>query len=136
MQKGCDAGSATACALVGEIDGDLQAQAAETNNLWASVVEVGDDLVQKYFAAEKLSKVANRPHLVRALEQMRIVNQATVEEKYCPARKAFVQGASAADFAKRAAAHCREQAPTGSGLSGAEVTLTSQCQQVYASSCP
>jgi hypothetical protein len=135
-QRACDAGFVSGCDLVGQVDADIQAQAAQVENLWASVVEVGDDLVQKYFVAEKLSKVANRPHLVRALEQMRIINQATVTERYCPARKAFVQGASAADFAKRAAAHCKDEAPTGAGLSGAEVTLTSQCQQVYASSCP
>jgi len=136
LAKACDGGLPSACAQVQGLDAMAQQQAAQIDGLWSAVVEVGDDLVQKTFAAEKLAKVANRPHLVRALEQLRTINQATVVERYCPAKKAFVQGASVAEFAKRAAAHCKDQAPTGAGLSGAEVTLTGECTAVYATPCP
>jgi len=70
------------------------------------------------------------------LPTMRAMNAAIVTEKYCPAKKAFIQGASAGEFAKRAAKHCKDEAPTGQGLSGVEVTLTAECQQVYATQCP
>jgi hypothetical protein len=135
-QKACDAGLQSACNTIADIEQRIQSATAQVENLWSSVVEVGDDLTQKVFAAEKLAKLANRPHLARALEQLRAVNHATVVERYCPARKAFLQAATAADFQRRAAAHCRDEAPSGQGLSGAVVSLTPQCTSVYATSCP
>jgi hypothetical protein len=137
MQKGCDAGLQRACNGVVQIDGERQQAVAQVDGLWAGVTEVGDDLAQKYRLVSNVSKMAaSSPHLQRDVQKMQVINQAIVVERYCPARKAFVQGVSLGEFQKRAVAHCRDQAPTGQGLSGVEVTLTAECQQVYATPCP
>jgi hypothetical protein len=136
MQKGCDAGVQTACATVAQIDGDMQNAAAQVEGLWQGVVDAGDDLAQKYHQTSMVTKMANTPRMQRSVQQMQMINQAIVVEKYCPAKKQFLAGASAAEFAKRAADHCKNSAPTGQGLSGAEVTLTAECQQVYSTGCP
>lgn len=67
---------------------------------------------------------------------MEMFSKAVVTEQYCPAKKAFVQQASITEFVKRSSAHCKDDPPTGSGLSGAQVTLDRQCSEVYATACP
>ncbi len=137
LAKACDTGSMpNACATVRGMDAMLQQAAAQVDGLWANLAEIADDLTQKVYAAEKLAQVANSPSRVRALETLRTVNQATVKEQLCPAKRAFVQAAGVADLQRRAAAHCRDQAPSGQGLSGAVVPLNSQCSAVFATACP
>ncbi len=137
LVKACDTGSMpNACAQVRGLDAMLQQQAAQIDSLWNAVVEVGDDLAQKRHVATVFAHVATRPSQQRNLQQLYAFNAATVTERYCPARKAFLQASSAAEFQRRAGAHCKDSPPTGQGLSGAQVTLTTECQQVYAISCP
>jgi hypothetical protein len=136
FQRACDGDVLHACDAIPGVDEQIQRATARMESLWGAVVAVGDDLTQKVFAAEKLEKVATAPHLIRALEQLRTINRATVAERYCPAKKEFLAVATASEFGQRVAAHCRDQAPTGAGLSGAWITLTSQCQAVYATACP
>jgi hypothetical protein len=83
-----------------------------------------------------MSKLANRPHLVLELQQMRTITAAIAPERYCPARRTFIEATSAAEFTRRATKHCKEEAPSAQGLSGANVTLTGECTQAYATSCP
>lgn len=123
--KGCKLGAQAACRVSEKIS-------AQLNGLWGEVQEVGDDLVVKTYQTTMVAKLGK----ASTAAKMRTFNAATVAERYCPARKAFVAALGAAEFAKKAAAHCKDEPPTGQGLSGAEVTLTAQCQQVYASACP
>lgn len=90
----------------------------------------------KRHVATVFAQVATRPSQRANLQQVQAVNATTVTERYCPARRAFLRASSPAEFQRRAAAHCRDQPPTGQGLSGAQVTLTAECQQVYAIVCP
>jgi hypothetical protein len=137
MQKGCDAGVQRACNGVPQIDAEVQQAAAQVNGLWADVTDAGDDLAGKYHMVSNVTKMAaSSPRLARDVQKMIVINQAIVNERYCPAKKAFLAGSNAAEFAKRAADHCKNSAPTGQGLSGAEVTLTAECQQVYGTACP
>jgi hypothetical protein len=137
LVKACDTGSMpNACAQVRGLDAMLQRQAAQIDSLWNAVVEVGDDLAQKRHVATVFAQVATRPSQQRNLQQLQAFNAATVTERYCPARKAFLQASSVAEFQRRAGAHCKDLPPTGQGLSGAQVTLTTECQQVYATACP
>jgi hypothetical protein len=131
-QRACDGKVQTACVFIAEIDREIQ----QVEGAWRQVVEIGDDLVQKHFVAEKASKMSNGARMQRQLATVQAINQAIVVEKYCPTRKGFLQVASVAEFQKRAAAHCKDEAPTGQGLSGADVTLTNQCSAVYAIPCP
>jgi hypothetical protein len=135
-QRACDAKIQTACIFIAEIDREIQQAASQVEGLWSGVTQAGDDLVQKRHVAENLAKIANRPHLQSQLQTVLAINQAIVTERYCPARKAFVQRAGVVEFQKRAVAHCKEQAPTGQGLSGVEVTLTTECTAAYATPCP
>jgi hypothetical protein len=137
MQKGCDGGLQTACGNVGQIDAAIQQAAAQVNGLWSDVTDAGDDLAGKYHMVTNVTKMAaSSPRLARDVQKMIVINQAIVNERYCPAKKAFLAGSNAAEFAKRATDHCKNSAPTGQGLSGAEVSLTAECQQVYATPCP
>jgi hypothetical protein len=130
LAKACDSGSMpTACQNVQKLDADAQAKAAQIDALWGAVVEVGDDFTQKRHVATLFAQMA-RPSQQYKLQQIHAINAATVNEQYCPAKKAFLAEASATEFAKRAAAHCRDQPPTGNGLSGAQVTLTAECNSV------
>lgn len=136
FQKSCDGGVLHACSAIGPLDRQIQEAAAQVESRWSDVTDVGDNLATKNHQVAMYTRVATMPHQRRQLEQMRTINQAIIAEQYCPAKKAFIQGTSSSEFAKRAAHHCKDQAPTGQGLSGAEVTLTTECTQVYATGCP
>ena len=136
MQKGCDAGVQVACTGAAKIDQEIKAAAAQIDSLWSNVIEAGDDLATKHFQIGMMAKLANRPHLVMQLQQMRTITASIISERYCPAKRAVVQATNAAEFTRRAAAHCKDEPPSAQGLSGASVSLTDECKQVYATSCP
>jgi hypothetical protein len=135
MQAGCDAGLQTACTGVSQIDGDIQQARMTVESLWSGVTDAGDDLATKMHMVTVAQQVGT-PRLRMNLPAMQAINAAIVVERYCPSVKAFLAVSSAVDFAKRAAAHCKTEAPTATGLSGAQVTLTAECQQVYGTACP
>jgi hypothetical protein len=136
FQKACDAGMQRGCMSIPGVLQQIADVQAKVENLWGSVVEVGDDLAQKRHAATLLAQVASRPSQLRDLRQIQLVNAASIPERYCPARKAFLQVTGAAEFQRRAVAHCKDSPPTGPGLSGAQVTLSAECTAVYATACP
>lgn len=136
MQKACTLGMQSGCKAVTLIDKDIQAAAARIDGLWSDVTEAGDDLARKRHQVAVVSQIANNPRMIQSVRTMQTINAAIVVEKYCPAKKAFIQGVNAAEFQTRATKHCRDDAPTGQGLSGAEITLTADCNAVYATACP
>jgi hypothetical protein len=132
--RSCKAGNAHGCDLAATFDRTV---AARTESLWSTVAAVGDDLVQKQYAATVAKQWgAAQPRLQRQLPQIIAMNQAIVRDNYCPAKKAFIQSVSLAEFQRRSANHCQTAAPLGQGVSGAQVTLTSECTAVYAMPCP
>jgi hypothetical protein len=133
--KACDGGVQNACVALPNIDKEIEQATAQVDGLWAEIVSAGDDLAQKYHQVSVAASL-NTPRLRRAIPQMMTINRAIVSERYCPAKRAFLAVSNAADFQRRAVAHCRDQAPTATGLSGAEVSLTAECVQVYATGCP
>jgi hypothetical protein len=98
------------------------------------VTQAGDELAQRNFTVENRVKMGSLSD--RELRRVLTVNEAVVTEKFCPARKLFLQVSTPAEFQKRATVHCKNEAPTGQGISGAEVPLTTLCAQAYATSCP
>ena len=137
MQKGCDAGMKTACESVAQIDSDIQTAAARVESSWVELTGVGDDLaVKRHMVTVAVKLYSDRPHMLEQVARMRSINDAIVTEKYCPTKKAFIVTSNAAEFRKRATAHCKDDPPVGRGLSGAEVPLPTECQGVYAISCP
>lgn len=135
-QAGCAKNVRAGCLLVEMIDDQAKKRSAELDGSWRDVEEVGDDVARKYHQAEMLSKLANNPRLQRQLQQMRVITAATVKEKFCPAKKEFVKAGGAAEFAKRATAHCKDDPPEAAGMSGAQLKLTAQCQTAFTQSCP
>lgn len=134
----CKARNQSGCTIADKIDSQVHAQ---LDSAWSQVTDVGDDLVQKqHLVAIAKQWGSAQPRLQRQLPAMLALNQQEIAERYCPARKAFVQlfaqQAGAAEFQKRAAAHCKNETPHGEGISGADVTLTSECVAVYATPCP
>jgi hypothetical protein len=151
-QRACDAGLQSGCAAVANADKLIAEAMGSVDAAWNDIVSVGDDLAQKYHLVTVAQSVGT-PRLRNALPQMRAINAAIVTEKYCPAKKTFLSASSFAirnapargraapstaadDFALRSANHCKSDPPMGNGLSGAQVTLTTECQQVYATPCP
>jgi hypothetical protein len=132
--RSCKAGNAQGCTVSTGLESMVTAR---TEGLWSTVAGVADDLTQKEYAV-KVAKQwgASQPRLQRQLPQVIAINQAIVRDQYCPAKKAFIQGVSLAEFQRRAAAHCQTSAPLGQGVSGAQVTLTSECTTIYAQPCP
>ena len=135
-EKTCSAGFVLSCKAIRVVDQDIQNEAARLDSLWSDVASVGDELAQKRHVTTIAAQMAANPRLQRSLPQMRAINQAIVVERFCPAKKTFVASAGVAEFQRRASAQCQNEAPTGQGLSGASVTLTTECQGVYAISCP
>jgi len=136
IQKSCNAGVQHGCTAIPIVDKQIQDASAEVESLWSYVRSAGDDLTLKRHQTGIVATMANRPHLKVQVQQMRAINDAIFKERYCPAKKDFLASASSGEFQHRAAAHCKDDPPTGTGLSGTEVTLTSECQAVYASPCP
>lgn len=136
MEKACTLGAHAGCNAVTMIDGDIRAAAARVESLWSAVTDVGDELVRKRHQVTMISQVANNARTAQSVQTMRTINAAIVTERYCPARKAFVTSTSVTEFTTRATKHCKDEAPTGRGLSGAEITLTTECTPVYATACP
>jgi hypothetical protein len=132
--RSCKAGNAQGCTVSAGLENMVTAR---TEGLWSTVVGVADDLTQKEYAVTVAKQWgAAQPRLQRQLPQIVAMNQAIVRDQYCPAKKAFIHGVSLAEFQRRATAHCQTAAPLGQGVSGAQVTLTSECTTVYAISCP
>ncbi len=132
--RSCKAGNAHGCTVSTGLESMVTAR---TEGLWSTVAGVADDLTQKEYAVQVAKKWgAAQPRLQRQLPQIVAINQAIVRDQYCPAKKAFIQGVSLAEFQRRATAHCQTAAPVGQGISGAQVTLTSECTTVYAMPCP
>ena len=116
-----------------DVDLKLQQVAGQLDLLWYDVRQAGDEVARRTFGVEKMVKMGTSSSSLRS---MLTVNEAVVAERYCPAKKLFVQAGSVSEFQKRAAKHCKEETPTERGISGAEVTLTTQCTQAYATPCP
>lgn len=142
VKKACDAGNQTACGIVPIIDQDIAAVAAKADELWSDVESPGDEIAKNMWKAtfaRSLEPMMPRSHQAqneRAIQRLALYTQSVVSEKYCPAKREFVKQLGPTEFAKRAAAHCKDGAPTDTGKDGAEVTLTAQCTTAYATACP
>lgn len=111
--------------------------AADADDAWQDLEQVGDQIAQNRFRASFARKYA--PPTLRTERAIRAVTAYTrgmIDEQFCPAKKKFIKLAGSADYRRRAAAHCKDEPPTGSGVNGAEITLTSQCRVAFATPCP
>jgi hypothetical protein len=142
VKKACDAGNQTACGIVPAIDEAIQARAAKADELWSDVQSPGDEIAKNMWkvtfarSLEPMMPPLHRAQNERAIQRMSVYTQAVVAEKYCPAKREFVKQVGPTEFTKRAAAYCKDSAPTDTGKDGAEVTLTAQCRTAYATACP
>ncbi|GEM_PF-2977465 len=127
--------------IIGQLDRLAVANASaeriekETDQLWDDVRSKGDSLAELAFKISFAQKHFDPGRVRRSLENMRAYRALLIENTYCPAKKAFVDGAGAAEFIKRGAQHCKEEPPTSSGLAGATITLTDECRAAFATGC-
>jgi len=131
MQKACDAGVLSGCDLVGQVDADAQADATAAREAWRGVQEIGDDIATKNYQADFALRVSPTVRNLAAIGRLRQVVAATVRDRYCPAKKAFLSARSAGEFTKFATDHCTNSPPEYNGT-----TLAAPCRAAYAASCP
>lgn len=133
----CSAGEiASACPLATHIQQEQGQYDGQVNDAWGAVQRVGDDLAGQAFEVEKIVKYeAGTREQPEKLRQGAVFRAATVTERYCPAKRAFVTLASVAEFTKRASVHCTKDPPTDTGYSGGQVPLGPQCAAAFATPC-
>jgi len=141
LQKACDRGVERGCTFVAQVDQAIQQAEATVLQVWQPVEVVADDVADKRWMIQyaRQNHTLPLPEVLRA--EAGILRYA--HDKLCPVKKAFVDQSGSAEFTKRAAAHCKDHPPIGSGegnfyggaLSG-HVVLTSQCQAAFATPCP
>src|SRR5580658_4292955 len=118
-QMACDAGFVSGCDLVGQVDADIQAAEAAVAAAWTPVAQISDQIAQVMWMVEyevsQLLQMAPLRQRVAGIQihgsRLRIA--AMIQQNFCPAKKAFVANAGAVEFAKRAAAHCKDDPPVG-----------------------
>lgn len=136
MTSACSADVQHACNALPGIEKEIEERNAKTEQLWSEIERIGDDLARNTFQSDLVRQNANTPRNQVALARVAQHSKAIVVEQYCPAKKEFVAHAGLAEFSKRVGLHCKDNPPSATGLGGAQVTLTAQCQGSFASSCP
>lgn len=107
----------------------------EAAQLWEEVQRQGDNLAELSFKIAFAQKYVDPRRARIGLRNMRIHQEMLINDFYCPAKKEFVGNLGAAEFSKRAAAHCKDEPPMTSGLNGVEVKLTNECRAAFATVC-
>jgi hypothetical protein len=135
LQKACDSGIVIACSSMPRLDADIQAEARAVQDLWETAQQAGDEIATTRSQAVRLRSLssqmapAGQRQNERAIQRMTVFTAASVTEKFCPARHAFVAQAGAADFSRRATEHC-------SGLDANSSPDRATCQATFATGCP
>lgn len=125
-----------ACALVSEIEKNAQERTDTIDSSWSDVEQAADDIAVKRHQIQMVRQIGRTPRDAMTASKMETITAAIVREKFCPARKEFLSASNQAEFSRRAGAHCKDQPPTGNGLSGSRITLTALCQASFAAGCP
>jgi len=130
------------------------AVSAALAQVWAPVEQVADDIAQKKWMIQYARQthtytaihgdvLRTRPTDEASLQRSEVGIVRYAHDRLCPLKKVFVAQAGTAEFTKRAAAHCKDHAPMGSGqgnlyagVQSGQVVLTSQCQAAFATPCP
>ncbi len=135
MQKACDAGTVVACSSMPRLDADIQAGVRDADALWETVQQAADKITETTSQAAGLRALqpqlapASQRQNERALQRMTVFVAASVQEKLCPAKRAFVAHSGVAEFGRRVADHC------GSSPSPGQLD-PSACRATFATSCP
>jgi hypothetical protein len=136
LQRTCDAKFMTACKDRKDLGKVIAAHKAEVDAAWGSLVMIADDIITKKgqaaFARSHFKKARDQAAAGRMEEHVALL----LRDSYCPAQKDFVHTSSRTDLAARSKAHCKETAPTISGGGEERITLTAECNAVFATSCP
>lgn len=147
----CDANVTTSCLYMRKINADIQAYNATMDQEWQDVQKAVDEIAQRmyrvYFGRTVLKPAQRTAYQKlqtdRGIQQITAYMGMLVQQRYCPAKKAFVARYGASEFAARAAYHCKTDAPVADYTHEIlpvvvehEVKLTSQCQEAYATACP
>lgn len=120
----------------GEVEAKKQAADRDTEDAWVEVQGRGDELASlAYKIRFGQQNFAQSRHNQRGLASMQKYREGLVRDAFCPAKRSFVKAAGAAEFSRRAATHCSEEAPADVGVGGVEKTLTAECRAAFATGC-
>lgn len=120
-----------------EKDAAEKQKEADADAAWDDVESPADQIAQNRYRASFIRKyVPMSWRTRRGLKAMELYTKGMIDQNFCPAKKAFLKLAGAAEYQRRAKAHCTDEPPTGSGINGVEVVLTSQCKTAFATPCP
>lgn len=120
----------------GEVEAKKQAADRDMEDAWIEVQGRGDEIaVLAYKIHFGQQNFVQSKHNLRGLASMRKYREGLVRDAFCPAKRAFLKAAGAAEYSRRAATHCSEAAPTDVGVGGVEKTLTAECRAAFATGC-
>ncbi len=131
----CNAKMKAACDVWEKMRKERDALFAPIDQAWSSLRTVGDDLATKKFLHRVASQNFTGARNARATAKM-ATHIAALTKDYCGEVKEFLKVSTKAELSRRAKKHCANDPPTATGLGGTEQTLTSECNAVYATSCP
>jgi hypothetical protein len=143
FRAACDEGRGPlfACESIPELDRREAAFQGEANDLWRSVQDAVDEIARNVYGVyflrtviePKMPYAYQRIQAEQGIQRMILHRGMKVRNAYCPAKTAFIVHSGAAEFSRRAAAHCKDEPPKSYED---EVHLTAQCKDVYAFGCP
>lgn len=133
--RACHAGFQSGCEWLTRSAATKKKDLQAIEDAWSNVRTIGDDLAMKKFMLTTAQQNFGRPRNVRAAGMMAEHIAAATREEYCPAVAEFVSLSTRAEFQARSKAHCQDEAPSATGLSGEQVELRAQCQTVFATPC-
>jgi hypothetical protein len=135
--KGCKLGVVTSCDWIEQVDREEKAYRDEVESLWFDVRNAANEVAHKHylytFATTKLSQT---PQNVKGAANIQAHLKIIIAEQFCPAKKSFLLKSTEGDYSARAKQHCKDNPPVGAGLGGTQVTLTTECNGAFATTCP
>jgi hypothetical protein len=136
LASACSGSIQEACSMVADIEKNAQERTEAIDSSWSEVEEAADNVAVKRHQIQMVRQIGRTPRDAITASKMETITAAIVREKFCPAKKEFFAASNAAEFSRRANAHCANQPPTANGLSGSQITLTALCQASFAAGCP
>jgi hypothetical protein len=135
MNAKCNERVLVACKLAPQVEQEAANYKRDTESAWNEAKIAGDTIATKRYQAAWARAHFSGTKNMQAVQRMETHIALITKDEFCPQKKEFILRTSAKEFATRAAAHCKTEAPTTSNDTGAVVTLTNECTAAFATGC-
>lgn len=136
FDKACEQRLSTACLARENMKKDEESFETKAGVLWRAVEAPADTLALAPFRERFVREHANTRQNQAALARAAQYHAALFTNEFCPAKQEFISFAGASEYAKRAASHCKDEPPMGSGRGGEQVPQRAACEAIFARACP